>query len=98
LGVNNTNAFYANGTVGTGLPDSILLPFKPQAGYVYTLTASLTFTGDPDGWVGLGFAQNDAVNLAVGNARFADSGVNGYDWLILTEGNGSVQYFTGPRA
>src|SRR5690348_15888824 len=60
LGVNDTNAFYANGTVGTGLGDSILLPFTPQFGYVYTLTASVTFISDPGSWIGLGFAQNNA--------------------------------------
>jgi hypothetical protein len=97
LGVNDTNAFYANGTVGTGQPDSLLLPFTPQSGYVYTLTASLTFTDNPGNWIGLGFAQYDPVNVSVGNGRFADSAVNGYDFIILTESSGNVQYFTGPR-
>ena len=98
LGVNDTNAFYANGTVGTGQPDSILLPFAPQSGYIYTLTASVTFFGSPGSWVGLGFAQNYPVHTTLGNGRFADGAVNGYDWMILTESSGNVQYFTGPKA
>ena len=96
LGVNNTGALLANGTNSTTLGDSWILPFAPQPGYIYTLTASLTFTGNPGNWVGLGFGQYDPVNVSVGG-RFADSAVNGYDWMILTEWTGGVQYFTGPR-
>src|SRR5579863_8527350 len=62
LGNNDTGDLLANGTDNTTLGDSWLLPFNPQSGYVYTLTASLTFTGNPGSWVGLGFAQNDSVN------------------------------------
>jgi len=89
----------ANGNDTSTLGDSWLLPFNPQSGYVYTLTASLTFTGNPGSWVGLGFAQNDSVNVPVGFGRFADSGnggPTGYDFIILTESSGNVQYFTGP--
>ena len=96
LGTNDTGALLANGNDSTTLGDSWLLPFNPQSGYVYTLTASLTFTGNPGSWVGLGFAQNNSVNLTAGNGRFADSPVNGYDFLILTESSGNVQYFKGP--
>jgi hypothetical protein len=95
-GTADTNAFYANGNVGTAQADSIHLPFKPQSGYVYTLTASVTFSGNPGNWVGAGFAQNYAVP-GIGNARFTDSGVNGYDWAILTESTGNVQCFVGPH-
>jgi len=100
LGVNDTNAVYANGDVGTGQPDSWTLPFTPKPGYVYTLTASLTFSGNPGNWVGLGFAQRHSHNVPVGYGRFSDSsngGPNGYDWIILTEANGNVQYFAGPN-
>ena len=100
LGVNDTNAFFANGNVGTAQPDSILLPFTPQSGYVYTITASLTFFGSPGNWVGLGFAQNDSANVPVGYGRFSDynnGGPNGYDWIILTESSGNVQSFAGPH-
>jgi hypothetical protein len=100
LGVNNTGALLANGTDSTTLGDSWLLPFNPQSGYVYTLTASMTFTGNPGSWVGLGFAQNDSVNVPAADSRFSDSGnggPNGYDWMILNEPNGNVQYFPGPK-
>ena len=97
LGVNDTNAFYANGTVGTALPDSLLLPFQPQPGYIYTLSASLSFAGNPGGWVGVGFAQNDTSTAALGHGRFSDDSVTGYDWAILTEATGNVQFFAGPR-
>ncbi len=100
LGINDTGALWANGNDNTTLGDSWLLPFYPQAGYVYTLAASLTFTGAQGNWVGLGFAQNNSVNVPVGNGRFADSGnggPTGYDFIILTESSGNVQYFTGPK-
>lgn len=100
LGINDTGALLANGRDTTTLGDSWLLPFNPQSGYVYTLTGSLTFTGNPGSWIGLGFAQNDSVNVPVGDGRFADSGnggPTGYDFIILTESSGNVQYFTGPK-
>jgi len=101
LGANDTGSLFANGIDNTTLGNSWLLPFYPQAGYVYTLTASLTFTGNPGSWVGLGFAQNNSADVPAGNGRFADSssgGPVGYDWMILTESSGNVQYFSGPKA
>jgi hypothetical protein len=87
--------FYVNGNVGTAQGDSILLPFYPQPGYVYTLTASVTFSGDPGNWLGAGFAQYYAVP-GFNNSQLNQSGVNGYNWAILTESSGNVQYFKGP--
>jgi hypothetical protein len=101
LGVNNTHSMLANGVNSTTLGDSWLLPFTPQSGYLYTLTASLTFSGNPGNWVGLGFAQHDSHNVPSGYGRFSDSGNNGptgYDWMILTESSGNVQYFGGAKA
>lgn len=91
----NTKMLYANGTVNTTAGDSLLLPFTPENGYIYTLTASVTFSGDPGSWVGAGFAQN-YVYSGNGNSQFNQSGINGYDWAILTESSGNVQYFAGP--
>jgi len=96
LGYNNTGSMLANGNNSTTLGDSWLLPFAPQSGYIYTLTGSLTFTGSPGNWVGLGFAEYAPVNLSSGG-RFADNFVNGYDHIIFTESSGNVQYFSGPR-
>ena len=98
LGINNAGALLANGIDTAPVGDSWLLPFTPLPGYVYTLTVSLTFTNNPGNWVGLGFAQYNSVNESVGNGRFADGGVVGYDWMILTESSGSVSFFTGPKA
>jgi hypothetical protein len=102
LGVNDTGSLEASGVDATTLGDSWVLPFTPHAGYVYTLTGSVTFTGNPGNWVGLGFAQRVPTNAAVGYGRFSDGGAappdqgpNGYDWLIMTEGTGNVQYFSG---
>ncbi|MGH8024733.1 MAG: hypothetical protein ACRED1_14175, partial [Limisphaerales bacterium] len=97
LGSADTNAFYANGAVGTPQGDSILLPFTPQSNLVYTFTATVTFSGNPGNWIGAGFAQNYVMGTKSG-ARYADSGVNGYDFSILTEGSGNVQSFAGPHA
>jgi hypothetical protein len=99
LGYNETSALLANGSDNATLGDSWLMPFNPQPGYVYTLTASLTFTGNPGSWVGVGFAQNDSVNVPVGVGRYADSGYGGptgYDFLILNESSGNTEYFRGP--
>lgn len=103
LGTNDTGSLQANGVSASTLGDSWLLPFTPHAGYVYTVSASLTFTNNPGSWVGLGFAQRVPTNAASGYGRFSDGGAtppqqgpNGYDWIILTESTGNIQYFTGP--
>lgn len=91
----NSKMLYANGTVNTPEGDSVLLPFTPENGYIYTLTASVTFNGNPGSWIGAGFAENYWYP-GNGNAQFNEKGVNGYDWAILTESSGNVQYFSGP--
>jgi hypothetical protein len=91
----NTKMLYTNGTVNTAAGDSVLLPFTPENGYVYTLTASVTLSGDPGSWIGAGFAQNYSY-AGSGKSQFNQSGINGYDWAILTESSGNVQYFAGP--
>lgn len=103
LGTNDTGSMLANGVDDSTMPDSWVLPFTPHSGYIYTLNASLTFTGAASSWVGLGFAQRVPLNAAVGYGRFSDGGTtapdlgpNGYDWLILTESSGNVQAFGGP--
>jgi hypothetical protein len=98
LGINDTGSLLANGSVTSTLGNSWLLPFTPQAGYIYLLAANVTFTGNPGSWIGAGFALNYTNNVASGHGRFADDLVAGYDFLILTEASGNVQYFSGPRA
>jgi hypothetical protein len=103
LGVNDTGILQANGISLTSAQDSWVVPFTPHAGYVYTVSGSLTFSGNPGTWVGIGFAQRVPTNAATGFGRFSDNGTNapqqgpnGFDWLILTEASGNVQCFTGP--
>jgi hypothetical protein len=103
LGTNGAGSILANGVDASPSLDSWELPFTPHAGYIYTINASLTFLGNPGNWVGLGFAQTIPTNAAVGFGRFSDGGTtppqqgpNGYDWLIMTEASGALQYFAGP--
>jgi Concanavalin A-like lectin/glucanases superfamily len=81
--------YYANqdGTLGSGL-NSVLLPFTPTSGYVYTLSASLTFVSIPPGggWGALGYAAHiPPSNTAPG--RFNDPNVNGNPWALLNYGS-----------
>jgi len=91
----NTTMLYQDGSVNTTAGDSVLLPFTPEKGYIYTLTASVTFTGNPGSWIGAGFSQY-YWDAGAGNAQFNQAGVNGYDWAILTESSGNLQWFAGP--
>ncbi len=100
LGTNDTGSLLASGVDATTLGDSWIVPFTPRSGYVYTATASLTFSGSPGGggWVGMGFAQNITTNATGGRYNDGGSSPNGYDFVILTEASGNVQYFSGPGA
>jgi hypothetical protein len=71
-------AAYGNGTLGASL-NSVLLPFTPHSGYVYTLEASLTFTVTPPagGWGGLGFSTQFPTNY-VTDPRVLNQG-----WALL---------------
>jgi len=102
LGTNDSGGMNASGVDASTSPNSWLLPFTPHSGYVYTLSASVTFSGNPGNWIGLGFGQRVPTNAAVGYGRLSDGGTtppqqgpNGYNWIILTEGSGNVQYFAG---
>jgi hypothetical protein len=82
----------ASGTPTSTQQDSWVLPFTPEPGYIYTLSGSVTFNGFPGNWVALGFFQS-LTNPA--DARI-NGGLNGYDWMLLSENTGNVQYFAGP--
>jgi hypothetical protein len=96
IGVNDTSASLANGTVDAS-QNTVLLPFAPQSGYLYTLTASVTFSSNPGSWVSLGFSQFSPVNQTSGHARFTDTSVNGIDWMIVNPTTANEQFFAGPR-
>jgi hypothetical protein len=93
---NSATAFmHTDGTVGAN-QNSVLLPFTPQSGYQYTLSATISFTGAAGNWVSLGFSQFNPVNSAT--PRFADSAVTGYDWMIANDATGNnEQFFAGPK-
>jgi hypothetical protein len=104
LGTNDAGILQASGVDATTALDSWVLPFTPHAGYVYTLDASVTFTGDPGNWIGLGFAARVPTNAALGFGRFTDGGTapplqgpDGYDWLILRPTSANEQWFAGPH-
>jgi hypothetical protein len=92
IGTNDTGIMQANGTPATTNADCWLVPFTPRAGYVYTVTASVTFLGNPGNWIAMGFGQNLPTNAAAGSGQFNQSGVNGFDWILLNE-NGNTEYF-----
>ena len=93
--------YYANqnGTLGSG-SESVLLPFNPQQGYIYTMSASLTFTVQPPsgGWGALGFGGNfPPSNGSTSDPRFNQSLVNGQPWALLNyaaQGGGAVLFNT----
>jgi hypothetical protein len=104
LGTNDAGSMPASGVDASPSQDSWVLPFTPHPGYIYTVTATVTFNAAlPSGdWVGAGFAERVVTNAAVGYGRFSDGGTtppdegpNGYDWILL-QYSGNVQDFAGP--
>ncbi|HEV2454997.1 MAG TPA: immunoglobulin domain-containing protein, partial [Verrucomicrobiae bacterium] len=89
LGANDTNAFYANGVMGTAQGSGWLLPCGPQSNYVYVLSATVTFSGSPSSWIGAGFASYDRI-IGGSNDRPNSGGV---DFGIITESSGNIQAF-----
>lgn len=86
-----TNNFKADGSVTTGA-GSITLPFSPAAGFVYTLSANISFTTNDASWIGLGFADASATwtgTPATGNGnRFTGAVIAGYSWMITAPTTG----------
>jgi len=79
-GVNAT--VFGNGTIDTN-PGCALLPFTPQSGCVYFMSASVTLpTGMPN-WVAMGFTSlATQTNNANGDyCRFTDNPPGGYAWM-----------------
>lgn len=104
LGTNDDGSMPASGLDGSLSQDSWVLPFTPEPGYIYTVSATVTFNAAlPSGdWVGAGFAERVVTNAAVGYGRFSDGGTtppdegpDGYDWILL-QYTGNVQDFGGP--
>lgn len=99
---NFTAGFSANqnGTLGSQA-DSVLLPFTPQNGYIYTMSYSLTLTVAPPGggWAAIGYGSLLPVsnNYSTGGDRFNDPTVAGNPWALLNylaQGGGAVLFKT----
>lgn len=84
----------ANGAIGTNA-GSALLPFTPQAGAIYCLTASVTLA-NIGSWIGLGFAQSDIPGNEPSGERFTDSNVTGNPWMTMQVGTDPT-LFGGPK-
>jgi len=88
-----TSYVHANGSVGTSLT-SALMPFTPELGYVYTLTASVTVPTMTAGkWITMGFAEYNPLLNTAPDPRFGSTYVNGNPWTYLTEGSGGDFFF-----
>ncbi|HEV2320067.1 MAG TPA: LamG-like jellyroll fold domain-containing protein, partial [Verrucomicrobiae bacterium] len=97
MGTNDTGSMEGSGLDNSTLGDSWVLPFKPEPGFVYTITASAYMTGFPGSWIGAGFAGPVTSNNS-GSARFADPDMYGYDFIIWVINTGNVEYLQGPGA
>ncbi|HXI71748.1 MAG TPA: hypothetical protein VNN22_15440, partial [Verrucomicrobiae bacterium] len=71
-----------NGTIATN-GGCALLPFTPQPGCVYFMTASIALPSGMPNWVAMGFAQSaPQTNMATGiSVRFTDNPPGGYAWM-----------------
>ena len=84
----------ATGTIGTSTTtQGAYLPFTPQAGHVYTLTATLEYLGAvPSNWAALGFQ----TQADVAHGAFHDASGAAYAWTLLRKaGGGQPQFFGG---
>ncbi len=87
--------FYTDGDVG-GADGSALLPFVPQAGTVYELSADLSPVVGSTEWFGVGFTTNAIISPAGSNSndRFSNSG--GYAWCWHRDSTSSNQIVVTP--
>ena len=81
------------GTIGTDAShQGAYLPFTPQAGYVYTLTATLEYPAGGN-WAALGFQTQADLS----NSQFHAAAGSAYAWtLVRGSGGGQPQFFPGP--
>ncbi len=93
MGGNNDNgSIFADGSVTSTKANSWVLPFKPQTNYVYTMTATLTFSASVSTWVASGF---ESIYGVINNSGGFNQGENAYDFGIIQTGNANYQYFSG---
>jgi O-glycosyl hydrolase len=84
----------ANGSIGANA-GSVLLPFKPQSGVIYFLTASINLPA-ANNWLGLGFSQSAIQGNSQSAERFTDANVKGGPWMYAYVGQ-STQFYGGPE-
>ncbi|TVP76017.1 MAG: hypothetical protein EA353_12785 [Puniceicoccaceae bacterium] len=72
--------FFANGSVEQGVTNAAWLPFVPEAGKAYTLSARLTSSSSNPG-LGFGFVQSIA-NLVGVSSRHAHLDTSGIAWIL----------------
>jgi hypothetical protein len=87
VGTNEWNAntdgdFHANGQVAGTSEDGVFLPFTPEAGTVYKLSADVDTTSGGAYYISLGFAELNANN------NFTVTSVNGYGTMIVRQNRG----------
>lgn len=85
---------FANGTLGTNM-GCALMPFKPEPGYIYTMTASLTALSGMADWVAMGFTEYGTQTNNPGYSRFTDDPPIGYGWMYILNSSGVFE--PGPR-
>jgi len=78
----NAGTVYANGALGTNAGNA-LLPFTPEPGFIYTMTASLTALSSMNDWVSMGFTEYGAQQSVEGFTRFDDNPPNGFAWMYV---------------
>jgi hypothetical protein len=108
------SGFKQNGLLpSAGVNLGAWLPFAPQAGNTYTLSASLTGVG-PDGtsaaWYAIGFGKSVPTTLETGDNRFISNASLGRAWMLFRPnnpgtssnmiqlGNASTGTATGPQS
>ncbi len=82
------------GTTGTGADTSkqgAYLPFTPQAGYVYTLTATLQYLLANSNWAALGFQEQADFS----SSQFHAAAGNAYAWAYVRGSTGGGPAFFG---
>lgn len=91
--------FQADGTVNAGGDTATngrvaaLLPFTPQSGNIYTLSATISATTATSQWIALGFANG----LTGASGLFAFGNINGLSWMLKGDtGTSALQGFAGP--
>ena len=75
----------------TGSSGAIALPFNPQSGYIYDLTATINIANDNGSWIGAGFLStiNDAYGFT-GSPNSSAAIRNGDAWTTFPGGGNGI--------